>query len=320
MKMEGVVISCYKLDVQLTRLCVASIRFWYPCLPIWLLKDRNYGDFNTREIERHWDVRVYPDRQKNLGWGFGKLEVMTELPARRLLLIDSDIVFAGRVIERLQRFDEDLIVNLEDFDTAGVEQQFFALEGLRQLDPTFDFPGYGFNGGQIVATTGRIAKEDLAGLLDWHTRTVMHPEIFKKGDQGLTNYIVLRKVQQGTLTIRREPFMVWPGAAGRTEHIQTKDFTPEGRHQQLIHWAGLRWGKALEEMPRSEILLHFEEMYYRRVPLGGWFRRWRRARFRFERSVMGPVKTFAQGVLSRQGAAEPVMPGTAKDLQFLRSK
>jgi hypothetical protein len=298
MKIEGVVISCYPFDVQMTRLSVASIRFWYPDLPIWLLKDRHYGDFDTSELEKHWHVQVYPQRQKNLGWGFGKLEVMTELPARRFLLIDSDIVFAGRVIERLESFDEDLVVDREDFDATGVEEQFFALDRLRQLDPKFDFPGYGFNGGQIVATTGHLTKQDFDGLLDWQTRTVLHPEVFKKGDQGLTNYMVLRKVQQGALTLRREPFMVWPGEAVRAGHIQVKDFTPEGRHQQLIHWAGLRWGKSLEEMPRPEILLHFERIYYRRVPLGAWLRLWRRARFRFQRKFITPLKTVAKRVWS----------------------
>ncbi len=60
MKIEGVAISCYKFDVYLTRLCVASIRFWYPHIPIWLLKDRHYGDFDTREIEKYWNVQAYP--------------------------------------------------------------------------------------------------------------------------------------------------------------------------------------------------------------------------------------------------------------------
>ncbi len=299
MRIEGVAISCYLLDVQLTRLCVASIRFWYPHIPIWLLKDRHYGDFNTREIERYWNVQVYPGRQKNLGWGFAKLEVMTELPARRLLLLDSDIVFAGRVIDRLESFDEDLIVDKEDFGATAVEEQFFPLDRLRQLDPNFEFPGYGFNSGQIVATTGHITKQDFDGLLDWQTRTVTHSEVFKKGEQGLVNYMVLRKVQQGKLTIRREPFMVWPGEAIRAEHIQLKDFTPEGRHQQLIHWAGLGWGKTLEEMPRSEILLYFEKIYYSRVPLGARLRQWRGARFRIQCMFINPLKIFAKRVLSK---------------------
>jgi hypothetical protein len=78
MKIEGVVISCYRFDLRLTRLCVASVRFWYPDIPIWLLKDRQYGDFSTREIEMYWNVRVYPSRQKTQGWGFGKLEVICQ--------------------------------------------------------------------------------------------------------------------------------------------------------------------------------------------------------------------------------------------------
>jgi hypothetical protein len=299
MKIEGVVISCYRFDLHLTRLCVASVRFWYPEIPIWLLKDRQYEDFSTTEIERYWNVQVYPSRQKTQGWGFGKLEVITQLPARRLLLLDSDIVFAGRVIDRLENFKEDLVVDKEDFDAAAVEVQFFSLDKLRQLDPSFAYPGYGFNGGQIVATTGCLTMDEFNGLLDWQTRTVKHPEIFKKGDQGLSNYIVLRKAQQGQLTIRRVPFMVWPGEAARAQHIHLEDLTRDGPHQQVIHWAGLGWGKTISEMPRSEILLHFENIYYRAILFGAWLRQWRRAQFRLQRGLIVPLKVAAKRVLSK---------------------
>jgi hypothetical protein len=301
MKIEGVAISCYRFDVQLTRLCVASIRFWYPHIPIWLLKDRQYGDFDTLEIEKFWDVQVYPGRQKTLGWGFGKLEVMTELPARRLLLLDSDVVFAGRVLDRLELFDEDLIVNKEDFDATAIEIQFFQVRQLRLLDPAFAFPGYGFNTGQIVATTGCLNKRDFDGLLDWQARIVKHPEVFKKGEQGLFNYVVLRKVQQGELTLRREPFMVWPGKAAWVKHIKLEDLTSEGRHQQVIHWAGLGWGKALEKMPRPEILLRFEDLYYSRVPFGVGFRQWRRLKLLLRHRFISPLKIVAKKVLQTAG-------------------
>jgi hypothetical protein len=303
MKIEGIAISCYKFDVYLTRLCVASIRFWYPHIPIWLLKDRHYGDFETLEIEKYWNVQVYPGRQKTLGWGFGKLEVMTELPARRFLLLDSDVVFTGRVIDRLERFDQDLIVDKENFDATAVEVQFFSPDKLHLLDPEFAFPGYGFNTGQIVTTTGCLNKQDFEGLLDWQTRTVKHTEVFKKGEQGLLNYVALRKVQHGELTIHREPFMVWPGEVARAEHIQLADLTPEGRQQQVIHWAGLGWGKALEAMPRSEILLHFEDKYYSRVPLGAWLRKWRRVRFSLLHRFTTPLKSAAKKVLQLAGIA-----------------
>ena len=297
MRIEGIVLSCYIRDVYFTRVCVASIRYWYPHIPIWLLKDHHCGDFSTREIENKWNVQVYPGLQKDLGWGFGKLEVLTSSPARRLLLLDSDIVFAGRVIDRLEQFNEDFVV--ESFDETKIEEQFFSLSGLRQVDQAFEFPGYGFNTGQIVATTGKLTKQDFESLVNWQTRSIIHTEVFKMGEQGLLNYMVLRNVQKRKVTIRREPFMVWPGEASRAEHIQLKHIDPEGRQQQLIHWAGLRWGKTLDEMPRSEILLHFERMYYQRVRFGSWLKRWRLSIFRIDRSLITPFKEFVHKVLAK---------------------
>jgi hypothetical protein len=291
LKIEGVIISSYRYDVELTRICVASIRYWYPDIPIWLVKDRHYGDFGTREIEKHWRVQVYPERQKNLGWGFGKLEVMTELPRRRFLFVDSDTVFAGRVIEHLEQFDEDFIVENRDYAAANqVEQEFFALTRLAALDSGFRFPGFGFNGGQIVASTGAITKQDLNGLVNWQTRRVEHPDIFRNGDQGLLNYLVLRKLQHQELTLRREPLMAWPGGEEAARHIQVSDFTPEGKHHQVIHWTGLRWGKTIEEMPRPEVLRHFEDIYYGPIILGSLKRRWRWTRFRIRRDFVDPLK------------------------------
>jgi hypothetical protein len=143
------------------------------------------------------------------------------------------------------------------------------------LDPAFTFLGWAFNPGQIVATTGRITKRDLNGLLDWETRQVTHPDIFMMGDQGLTNYVLQRKLQNKEVTLHREPFMVWPGRLANVEHISVADLIPAGKHEELIHWAGLRWGRRLGQMPRSDILLHFEELYYSRIPRGALIRGWR---------------------------------------------
>jgi hypothetical protein len=290
MKIEGVVISCYKHDVSLTRLCVASIRLWYPDLAIWLLKDRQQGDFCTREIERHWRTRVYPSNRRAQGWGFGKLEAMTDLPERRLLFIDSDIVFAGPVIDRLEAFHEDVVVDKAEWSDSEIETQFFSLDRLSELDKTFKFPGWGFNGGQIIATTGCLRREDLDPYFDWDARVVKRPDVFKMGDQGLTNYIVQRKVQDGLLSLRREPFMVWPGKPTNVEHVRVADLTRGRGRPELIHWAGLRWGRQITEMPRSDILLHFEDLYYSSVPRGGLIRVWRRCAASVEARMLGPMK------------------------------
>ena len=67
MKIDGICIACYRHDVELTRLCVASIRYWYPDIPIWLVKDQKYGPFSTREIEKVWRVGVFASDSKHFG-------------------------------------------------------------------------------------------------------------------------------------------------------------------------------------------------------------------------------------------------------------
>jgi hypothetical protein len=275
--------------VELTRICVASIRTWYPEIPIWLLKDQTYGPFSTHEIERMWDVQVHPASRRNLGWGFGKLEVLIQMPSRRLLVLDSDIVFAGKVLERLEQFEEDLVVHREEYSSADVETHFFVLEKLRRLDPAFESPGYAFNTGQMVVTTGRLTKEDFDGLVDWEQRTVRHPDIFKLAEQGLLNYVAQRKAGGGGLTIRREPFMVWPGLNEATAHIRVEALCGGKGYQELIHWAGLRWGKSLRQMPRADILTHFEKAYYERVPFGRLLQSWRGTESRVRESMLRPL-------------------------------
>jgi hypothetical protein len=99
------------------------------------------------------------------------------------MLLDS-AVFTGRVIDRLQQFAEELVVDKEDFSREAIGVQFFPIDKLLKLDPEFPFPGYDFNTGQFVVTTGRIAKADFDGLLDWEQRSVKHPEVFQKGRAG----------------------------------------------------------------------------------------------------------------------------------------
>lgn len=275
MDIEAIYISCYRYDVQLTRACVASIRTWHPKIPIFLIKDLHYGDFNTRDIERHWRVQIYDSPTKSLGWGFGKVHIITQPRRERCLLLDSDTVLAGPVLDRLNALEADFVVDKEDFDDPGICEQFFDLGLMREFDTGFDFPCFGFNTGQVVATTGLLKEKDFAPYLNWETKQVKRPDLFKKGEQGLVNYVLLRKLQDRAITLWREPFMVWPGVEANVRHIRVENLVPKKGYPEVIHWAGLRWGKTLQEMPRADILLYFEDMYYDCVPNGRWLRQWR---------------------------------------------
>ena len=305
MKIDAIYVSCFRYDIHFTRICVASIRFWYPQIAIWLVKDETYGPFDTTEIERAWNVRVFPSRLQNLGWGFGKLQVMFQPEGLRCLSLDSDIVFVGRVLDALQQYDEDFVVAQSEFTASEVEQQFFPVAGLQKLDPEFKYFGNGFNGGQIVATTGKLRREDFDPFMDWGSASVKYPQTFRMGDQGLTNYVILKKVREGRASLRRLPFMIWPGKPENSAHVRIQDLNDEGPHQQLVHWAGLGWGRTLrtlEEMPRADLLLHFEKVYYSKIAMGTCFRAVRNSGMWLHQSIIEPGKKIVKRWLPKTRA------------------
>ena len=70
MKIEAIYIPCTRGDFRLTRICVASIRYWYSDIPIVLIKDLMNGDFDTTEVEKHFNVSLYEQKVRAYGWGF----------------------------------------------------------------------------------------------------------------------------------------------------------------------------------------------------------------------------------------------------------
>ncbi|MEO8576304.1 MAG: hypothetical protein ABI556_06385, partial [Gemmatimonadales bacterium] len=98
-----IVILCNRSDVFLTRICVASIRYYYPGVAIHIVKDEVNGRFSTSSLEKAFKVEVLDLGLKNYGWCTGKISVLLsgKLAGRKILLLDSDIVFIGKVLDTL---------------------------------------------------------------------------------------------------------------------------------------------------------------------------------------------------------------------------
>ena len=268
MKITRIFIATHRYDMRFTRICVASIRYWYPEISIYLIKDYINGDFDTREIETIWNVKIFETGRKNFGWGFSKLEPLFIKDRSRYLILDSDIVFVGRVLDYLDGVEGDFIVHLEQQPDAEVKRLYFCLEEMRRWDPLFVYPHYTFNSGQIVATGGLVSREDFDELINWNTLPVSrkHPEVFTiGGDQGVLNYLLLKKAATNQLTISRVPFMKY--YEQELDAVDLERLNETSPYPFLIHWAG-RKKQRLRQMLRSDILLYFEAMYYARVPLG----------------------------------------------------
>src|ERR1700722_1184870 len=110
MKIDCIYIAACAKDYRWTKCCVSSIRRWYEDIPIYLIKDETHGRFYTRELEHHWNLGALATEHKLLGYGFGKLEPLFLPRGQRCLILDSDTVFAGRVLEPLETYDGDFIV------------------------------------------------------------------------------------------------------------------------------------------------------------------------------------------------------------------
>lgn len=296
MQIDVIFVAGFKHDVQFTRTCVASIRRWYPAVRITLIKDRFYGDYSTADIERHFSCSVLECGESRYGWGFGKLEPLFLPDRRRFLVLDSDVVLAGPVLDRLTAIDADFVVQHEEPTAEFVRSHYFDLERLRGVDPAFVFPGYTFNTGQWVGSSGKVTREDFAPFVAGTPPHVIDPEMFRLGEQGLLNYILMKRAAAGRLTLTRDRFME-VGNEPAVAAIKVERLRAGPGYPFLIHWCGLRQPD-FNMMVRGDILLYFEEAYYRRVPAGRWWRKW----FYLRRDWLNRVKHLVRHALRRADA------------------
>src|SRR5438132_7369325 len=103
MPINKVVIACFKKDVFLLKACIASVRYWYPDVEIYLIKDYIQGDFSTKEMEVAFDVKIFPAQRKFFGWPWSKLAVILHEKKDKYLFLDSDVVFLGKVLDKLNQ-------------------------------------------------------------------------------------------------------------------------------------------------------------------------------------------------------------------------
>ena len=273
MPIERVYVAGYRRDLHLTQCCVASIRRWYPEMLITIVKDESHGAYDTRELERHWDVDLFPTPRRRFGQGMGKLEVLVQPTGERCLILDSDIVFIGPVLDELAGFNEDVVVDGQVLNPEDVARNYFDLDELARFDPVFHFPGYTFNSGQLVVTCGVVTRADFEGLLtDTEPPRHLRRDVFEStGEQGVLNYVLMKRHQEGRLTLRCHRFMWWAGWLPRPR-VRIRRLDRDSPYPFLVHWAGPK-SPLLWRLPHARLLRHFERAYYARIPGGATLRR-----------------------------------------------
>ena len=269
MKIDCIYIGCHKGDIRFTRVLVASIRNWHSDIKISLIKDESSGKFDTTDIERSGNVSLLQGLTTT--GSLSKLEAMSfDSSRKRILYLDSDIAFLGPLLETLECYDEDFIVAEQDFTPEQWNGLFFNMNRMQQFDPLFFPAEFRFNSGQIVFTSGIIKKADYQELIVRRGNSYVKrfPDVFYLRDQGIINYIILKKLACSEITVRRVPFRL-RGTMSSLAGIQLNTLNKEGYCGVLVHWSGEKPPHIrLRNFPGKEIFLFFEKKYYKNIFLG----------------------------------------------------
>lgn len=275
MKIDRVYISNYKGDVRFLRPCVASIRTWYPEIPITIIQDLNGGAYRLDEACAAWNLELYETEVQRFGSGWSRLEPLFHTQPERFLYLDADIVFTGRVIDELEQYDEEVVLTAQESRPDQIARHWFDLEKLAAFDPAFVFQGCAYNVGLFVANAGIVNKEDLEHLIMFsEPRRALHPEMLLLYESGPLNYVFLKKAQEGKLTIGVSDVMRFCPST-RMPEIELDSLEKGTEPPYALHWAGGMKHRPFGLLPNGHVLRHFVDHYHTRVAGGKPKQTWR---------------------------------------------
>ncbi len=262
---DVVYVAASALDFRFTRICIASIRHFYPDVPLQLLPGGPLQPRLVDELQRYWSVSVAPMALGDYGWGFVKLEPLFGKAGGRFLVLDSDTVMTGRVLDGWQWGDAQFIVDDESQSDADTKRLYYDWEALPAGNGHEDRPGFVFNTGQWFGTAGVLTREDFGQLVEWKMPRRARGEQFKCGEQGILNYVLNQKARRGEIRVERRTIMRWPGHS--LEGLSAETVTSGAAPPVIIHWAGMKQ-TLMRSMPGRDLLFLFEEEYFRRIDNG----------------------------------------------------
>ncbi|TWI81405.1 nucleotide-diphospho-sugar transferase [Lacibacter cauensis] len=260
---DKIVIATYKHDFWLAEICMASVRYYYPQIPIAVVFDFSKGEADFSFAKKQYQIEIIDLPIKKFGWGLSKIEYFFLQKKERVLVLDADTVFTGYVLDYLQKFTQDFVVSADPHSepyAQWMNECYFNYKLLQQQDAGFSFPGYSFNTGQFIATTGLLTRAHFEDVINWKEYPeIKRPDIFACVDQGILNYVLPKQEAAGRISIGKADFLIgirYPVV----DQITLADLQRAGAsYPSVLHWAGSET-KSLRLMLRNDILRFYRNM------------------------------------------------------------
>lgn len=271
MPVDCIYICASTRDARYTRICVASVRFFYPQISIRLLVGGRLQHGLERELRYYYNVSVADIPVGNYGWGFVHWEPLFGPSGEKFLVLDSDTVLAGPVLDLWNDSQALFLVDDEKPSEAATKELYYDWEKVRLVDSASQPPKFVFNCGQWFGTSGVLTRDDFAPWVEWTMpRRVRHPGLFMCGDQGIFNYVLNKKVLLDGLAVDRRKIMRWPKHS--MEGLEPALVRKRVAAPVVVHWSGPKRVRQ-RDMIGADLLSYFEETYYQHFPFGGVRRR-----------------------------------------------
>lgn len=281
---DVIYVAACDIDARFTRICIASIRKFYPRIPVRLLAGAPLQRGLANELEKYWNVGIENIPAGEYSWGYVKLEALFGKPGERFLMLDSDTVMTGPVLNILKECDAPFVVDngklsyFSDGNMTDVEMKllYYDWDKLREAGHGISRPEFVFNSGQWFGTAGIVSRDDFAPWLEWTMpRRPRHKDFFKLGDQAILNFVLHRKIALDGLRVDQRQIMRWPAhSLAGVDAISVAKQTAEAL---IVHWAGIKKLRQ-RDMLGSDLLAYFEKSYYEQLPFGSirrWYDIWR---------------------------------------------
>jgi hypothetical protein len=132
---DCVYVAASSNDSRQTRIAVASIRYFYPEIPIRILAGGRVRRGLLKELRKYWGVTLADIPVGDYGWGFVKLEPLFRPAGERFLVLDSDPALMGPILESWADSDAPFLVDNEEQTESAKKELYYDWRRVRQIDP-----------------------------------------------------------------------------------------------------------------------------------------------------------------------------------------